>query len=337
MASASPHPFAPKLRGTLIPAVPVPFDRQGRMHRKAQERYVEYMAAQPVDGVAVWAHTGRGLYLEEALADEVLASWRRGIGPGRLLIAGAGAPAGPEQLLAAGAGPAARVAYIQKAARMAERAKGGGADAILVHPPRPFRDLPGRRRWIIDYYQALAGAGLPLIAFYLYQEAGGISFTFEELGDLFRLPAVAAIKIATLDSVCTFQNAVAFVRKEFPHLAILTGEDRFLGYSLISGAAGALIGMGAALPAFQKRLVEACLHGPAEEAIRLTRLADRFAERTFIPPLEGYIRRMLHALCVLGVIPEEAAEDPWHPPVPDPEKEAIKITVDELVRTEGGP
>ncbi|MBI4587148.1 MAG: dihydrodipicolinate synthase family protein [Planctomycetes bacterium] len=313
--------------------MPVPFDRLGRLHREAEERYVRYMAGQPIDGVAVWAHTGRGLYLEEGLADEVLDSWRRGIGPGRLLIAGAGARLGFEEA----ADPAAREAYIHNALRMAERARRGAADAILVHPPRLFRDLPGRRRWIGEYYQALAGAGLPLIAFYLYQEAGGVSFTFEELGDLFSLPAVAAIKIATLDSVCTFQNVVNFVRKEFPHLAVLTGEDRFLGYSLLSGAAGALIGMGAALPGFHKRLVEACLHGPAEEAIRLTLLADRFAERTFIPPMEGTIRRMLHALFVLGVIPEEAAEDPWHPPIPDREKEAIEVTVGEIVRTEGGP
>ena len=32
----------------------------------AQERYARWMARQPVGGVAVWAHTGRGLRLSES-------------------------------------------------------------------------------------------------------------------------------------------------------------------------------------------------------------------------------------------------------------------------------
>jgi 4-hydroxy-tetrahydrodipicolinate synthase len=37
------------------------------------------------------------------------------------------------------------------------------------------------------------------------------------------------------------------------------------------------------------------------------------AESIFVQPMEGYIRRLLWALVHLGVIPIEAANDPWGP------------------------
>ena len=52
----------------LIPAVPVPFDRDGRLHETGLARYAEWMATRSIGGVAVWAHTGRGLHLA---ADDV--------------------------------------------------------------------------------------------------------------------------------------------------------------------------------------------------------------------------------------------------------------------------
>ena len=53
------------LHNVLIPAVPVPFDAQGKIDAPAQERYARWMAQQPIEGVAVWAHTGRGRRLAE--------------------------------------------------------------------------------------------------------------------------------------------------------------------------------------------------------------------------------------------------------------------------------
>ena len=53
------------LHDVLIPAVPVPFDAQGKIDAPAQERYARWMVQQPIEGVAVWAHTGRGLRLAQ--------------------------------------------------------------------------------------------------------------------------------------------------------------------------------------------------------------------------------------------------------------------------------
>src|SRR3954469_12220684 len=88
---ATPRALADSLRGGLIPAVPVPFDTDGRIDWAAQERYVERMAGERVRGVALWAHTGRGLLLDADQRRDVLRAWRRGFR--RPIVAGVGARA----------------------------------------------------------------------------------------------------------------------------------------------------------------------------------------------------------------------------------------------------
>ena len=44
-------------------------------------------------------------------------------------------------------------------------------------------------------------------------------------------------------------------------------------------------------------------------------------------PVEGYVRRMLWALAADGVIPEDACDDPWGPPLPAAEREAVRRAV----------
>ena len=60
-----------RLDGGLIPAVPVPF-RGAEMDSAAQRNYAAWMARQPVAGVAVWAHTGRGPHLSSEARRDVL-------------------------------------------------------------------------------------------------------------------------------------------------------------------------------------------------------------------------------------------------------------------------
>src|SRR5947209_5451445 len=79
-----------RLLHALIPAVPVPFGAKGEIDRAAQEEYAAWMSKQPAAGVAVWAHTGRGLLLNREQRLQVLESWSRGLGPEKMLIAGVG-------------------------------------------------------------------------------------------------------------------------------------------------------------------------------------------------------------------------------------------------------
>jgi 4-hydroxy-tetrahydrodipicolinate synthase len=297
-----------RLEGKLFPAVPVPRQADGSLDEAAQAAYVGWMTRQPVGGAAVWVHTGRGLLISAEMRRQVLRSWREALGSERLLIAGAGAPVTEAQ-------------YDLVAVRMAEEAAAGGADALLCFPPVPYRAEPAK---IVAYHRELASVGLPLILFFLYEAAGGVTYTPEVLRDLFALPGVAGIKMATLDSVMTYQDVAALLQTEFPETVLITGEDRFLGYSLMLGARAALIGMGAAVPGPQAALVRAAVAGDAGRLVPLTQAVDDFARITFRAPMEGYIRRMLWALADTGVIPESATEDPDGPPLPPTEREEVR-------------
>ena len=282
--------LAERLDGGLIPAVPVPF-RGDEMDGAAQRTYGRWMARQPVAGVAVWAHTGRGPHLNANVRREVLDTWREAM-PDGVIIAGA------------------------RDIGMAIEARRGNADALLAFP---VREDP------IGYHRRLSRE-LPVIAFYLYEAAGGVDYDDPTLHAILELPDVIGIKVATLDSVMTFQRIAAVLRSH-PSKLLITGEDRFLGYSLLLGARAALIGMGAALPDVQADLLRARAQEDWPRFIMLSEICDRFAQTTFIDPMEGYIRRMLWAAAADGGLPADACDDPWGPPLPKDERDAVERLV----------
>ncbi|HTH64125.1 MAG TPA: dihydrodipicolinate synthase family protein [Gemmatimonadales bacterium] len=278
--------IARRLEGGLVPAVPVPF-RGKALAADAQHVYARWMATQDVAGVAVWAHTGRGPHLSVDERRTVLQTWRAAL-PNRLVIAGA------------------------SSLEMAKQAKAGGADALLAFPQA--KDPTG--------WHAALGAELPVIAFYLYEAAGGVSYGDAALHAILALPEVIGIKVATLDSVMTFQRIVALVR-EHPGKLVISGEDRFLGYSLMLGGQCALVGMGAALTDLQCALLRAHATADGGEFLHLSGLIDRFSQQTFVPPMDGYVQRMLWAMVVEGVLSSDASDDPWGPSLPESQRDAV--------------
>jgi len=272
--------------------VPVPF-RGVTIDERAQSGYAQWMATQLIAGVAVWAHTGRGPHLTSLQRQTVLDTWRRAL-PHKIIVAGANSP------------------------EMARDAKRGGADALLAFPTKADT---------VSYHEEL-GAELPVIAFYLYEAAGGVDYDAETLHQILSLQGVIGIKVATLDSVMTFQR-VAAVMRDHPDKLLITGEDRFLGYSLMMGARAALIGMAAALTDIHAALLGTFVARDAHDFMPLSERLDTFSQVTFIPPMEGYIRRMLWALAADGVIPDDACDDPWGPPWTPVERDRVRRAVRE--------
>jgi 4-hydroxy-tetrahydrodipicolinate synthase len=281
---------------------------------------VAHLAAQPIGGVAVWAHTGRGLLLTEAQREQVLTAWRLGLGADRVVIASAGAGAEARDF----------DALCLAARRMARQAADLGANALLVHPPSLLRGHPDQARLVLDYHEAVAEAGLPLILFYLYEAAGGLSYSADTLETLLNRPEVLGVKVATLDSVMTFQDIAALIRSRAPSNVLISGEDRFLGYSLMAGAEAALVGMGAACASMQVELLQAHRQGDASRFLALNRWVDDLGRHTFRAPMEGYIRRMLWCLVHQGILPAEAAHDPWGPDLDPDEFEQIGACLDRI-------
>jgi 4-hydroxy-tetrahydrodipicolinate synthase len=300
MNRGTPNSITNRLANGLIAATPVPFDENGKLHEAGHETYLRHMARQPIAGVAVWAHTGRGLMLDDDTAQRVLRDWREAL-PEKVIVAGVGSRDTNLEHATAGT------------VEMAERAARIGADALLVYPPTWLRGQSSRDQLILDHHVHVAGVGLPLILFYLYEEAGGIGYSPTVLDELLALPEVVGIKMATLDSVTTYQDVSRQVRERHPEKLFITGEDRFLGYSLRRGARAALIGMGAICCDLQAELIRAHTAGDCARFLALSDAVDLLAETIFIRPMEGYIRRLLWALVHFGVIPLEAANDPWGP------------------------
>jgi len=138
------------------------------------------------------------------------------------------------------------------------------------------------------------------------------------------------LKMATLDSVMTYQDVSRQLSVRHPEKLFITGEDRFLGYSLRCGARTALVGLGAICCDLQSDLIRANAEGNSARFLELSDLVDRLAESIFVQPMEGYIRRLLWALCHLGVIPFEASNDPWGPQLPTEEFDNLGRTLDAL-------
>jgi 4-hydroxy-tetrahydrodipicolinate synthase len=277
------------------------------------------MKSMPIAGVAVWAHTGRGLYLSEGEREEVLMHWRESL-PEGIVIAGAGCAAA----LSGDSAPTDQE-YLSRARTIAEHAKSLGANAILCHPPTRFRNLSEHdaEEAIIAYHEEISHVGLPLILFYLYEAAGGIKYSGRVLSELFKLPNVLGIKIATLDSVMTFQDLTRSIRSMHPEMLIITGEDRFLGYSLMAGADTALVGMGSALTALQAEMMNAYFAQDFGDFQYRSQWVDQFSMATFREPMEGYISRMLYALAWQGIVSREAVFDPWGPQLDESEIDAV--------------
>jgi 4-hydroxy-tetrahydrodipicolinate synthase len=270
------------------------------------------MRTQPIAGVAVWAHTGRGLHLDEVTARRVIEDWRAAL-PNRPIVAGVGTlshRSNPNRATAA------TVAMASSAAQY-------GADALLVYPPFWLNNHASRDSLIVEHHARLAELGMPLVLFFLYEAAGGVRYSLSVLDELLALPNVVGIKMATLDSVMTYQDVAAHIQTHHSDKLLITGEDRFLGYSLRKGARAALIGLGALCCDLQAELIASHLEGNAERFLTLSDLVDKLAEVLFVHPIEGYIGRILCALSQLGIIPRDAAYDPWGPALSSEEIEKI--------------
>jgi 4-hydroxy-tetrahydrodipicolinate synthase len=149
----TPDELKATLRAGLIPAVPVMFDREHRFHERAHESYIAFMSSQPIAGVAVWAHTGRGLLLDDETARLVLQQWRVGL-PDKPLLAGVGArnQSTPDDATRA-------------TLSMASAAVDYGADGLLVYPPSWLKHEEQRDSLIIKHHERLSDLGVPLVLF----------------------------------------------------------------------------------------------------------------------------------------------------------------------------
>ena len=310
-----------KIIGDILPAVPVPVLENGEIHLESQRNYVKWMNEQPVNAVAIWAHTGRGLNLSKEQRAVVFNEWRNGLDDDKIILCGVGA-----RLIDG----VSDDDYIKEAVNMAKEAKELGANLIMPYAPTLFRGRENQDEMILKYHKEIAKVGLPMVAFFLYEAAGGVTYSLELLRELFKIENVIAIKMATLDSVMTYQDVSNMIKEENSDVALITGEDRMFGYTLMRGAKGALIGLSSVYTKLQKDMVDAYFNEDYKTFIEKSELVDNLAEHTFYAPMEGYIERVLYILAEKGIISKEAVNDPYGPGVEDSERERIDKFISRL-------
>ncbi len=310
-----------KIEKSIIPAVPVPFKEDGSIDYDSQGSYVKWMNDQPIKSVALWAHTGRGLNLTKEQRENVFNSWRQGLSDDKLILCGVGA---------SGNNSITDEEYIEKAVDMAKHAKELGADMILPYAPTLFRGRDDQDEMIVKYHERIAEVGLPMILFFLYEAAGGITYSQDVLRKLFNIENVIGIKMATLDSIMTYQDVSNLIVEEYPHVSLITGEDRMFGYTIMRDAVGALVGLGSIYTQLQFDMMEAYYNGKYEKFIEKNALVEEIAEYTFYAPMEGYIERVLYILGKKGIIHMESANDPYGPGVTDEERKRIDRVIEKL-------
>ena len=280
-------------RGAVLAAVPVPIDSRGEIHDQALRHLVSSLAQSAVQGIAI----GTSPWLAGRLSDEqqamILTAWREGLSAGKFLLVSVGAPREvrrpPE--------------VIESARAVANLAASLGADALHIQPPGSFRGRPDRDRLILEYHAAIAQAGLPLLISYRRESLGGIAYGPEILAQLLARPEVLGVEITTIDGIATFQQVEALTREYAPGKLVVSGEERFLGYSLMSGADGAMVGVAAIEPSLVAELLEAYFTPDAARFLTLSARVDALARPIFRPPLEGSSIRLIQALKDRGTIP----------------------------------
>jgi 4-hydroxy-tetrahydrodipicolinate synthase len=317
-----------KLKGGLIPAVPVLLRREGVVHREAQDKYCEYMAQRDIRGVAAWVHTGRGLFLSRENREFVMSAWRHCMRGDRVVIAGVGA-----NVSGAVSSPAKLRKFFEATKEMGRHALNLGADAFLAFPPFALHPVEKHEAEIVAYHEEIASLGAPVFAFYFYEDGVGLPYSENLLRKLFAIEAVVGIKVATFDNVVTVQNIARLIEESYPDVLFVSGEDRMLPYTIMRGAVCGLVGMGSICTDLQVRLFKTYFAGKAKQFLKLAAKVDRLGEATFIEPLEGYVLRLLWALELQGIIPSEVANDPCGPSLPPEQKtrlESVLRSIGEL-------
>jgi 4-hydroxy-tetrahydrodipicolinate synthase len=294
-------------------------DTDGVVAYDALPAYAGRIAAEPIGGVAVWAHTGRGLYLSPGDRSKVLETWRQAVDVP--IVAGVGVPRSE------------MAQTLQEAAdatvAMALQAAAGGADAVMVYPLAALRDLPdGHAQAVALHERVAAESGLPLVGFYLHGEAGGYPYPPELIRDLLSLDAMLGVKTATLDRAIGCQDAIWAGRGTGKLL--ITGEDRMFGPSFMWGADTALVGIAAAQVELSAAVLRSWTSGDHTGFLTASDRLDRFAAATFYAPIEGYVQRMLWAAVWEGLIPQDAAHDPYGPELPAAERDVVIRCLEDL-------
>jgi len=281
----------------LIPATVTPLTGDFALDLPALRSYIRWLTGfQGVKALAVDMDTGEGPHLSREERRQVLEAYAEEV-QGRMPLL-AGIPA----------------RYTAEAVELARDAASAGASGLVVFPIPAFagESLPPELPY--EYHAAIARAtALPLVLFQLQPALGGVIFTPDILRRLLEIDQVVAIKEASFDRG-RFDETARLVAAAPRRIALLTGNDNFILDSFLSGADGALIGLGTVAVAEQVDMITKAKAGDEAGARRIEEaVVGPLAEVLFARPVRNYRARIKETLRLLGVIPNATVRPPLLP------------------------
>lgn len=297
----------------IIPAIACPFTREHRIDEPALRRLASWLAGQPgVVAIMTNGHTGEVFSLqahERAEVTRIVAAEVRGKVPVISSIVCEG------------------LADAREHARMAKEA---GAQGLDVMPPHHWLRFGCRPAHVRDYFEAVAQAGLDLIA-HVYPAWTRASYSTATMVELAQLPFVRAFKTGQRD-MNKYAADIRAVRAADPTKAILTCHDEYLLASMVQGVDGALVGFATFIPGLINDLWEAVKAGDLHRAMKVQDLIMPIKDAVYgggEPTGEAHAR-MKMGMYLAGVI-----DDPTvRPPTEAPDENETRI-LREAVRQAG--
>jgi len=306
MTSASPLPF----HGCL-PANLLPFTADLDIDEPAYRRHLRWLAdTVGVTGIVANGHAAEVSSLNRAERKRALAIALDEVGGAVPVIAGVYADG------------------TQEAIELARDAAALKASGLLVFPPTLFMwGAQLKPDMVLRHFSAIADAvDLPLVVFE-YPLASGIGYSPETLGELCKIPSVAAVKDWS-NEIVAFEKNLRAVRASGRSVAMLSAFTMSLMSTFLLGADGCISGMGSVTADLQTALFAAVQAGDLAEARAINERLAPLVAVFYAPPFVDMHNRMKEALVMLGRIPAAHVRPPLTP-VSEDERHRIRLALRE--------
>ncbi|MCZ8511694.1 4-hydroxy-tetrahydrodipicolinate synthase [Paenibacillus filicis] len=202
------------LHGVMVPIV-TPFDHRGNLDIESFEGLVQRLVSRGIHGLVINGTTGESPVIESQELESLIVSARKVMATSQVIP------------LIVGTGSNDTSATIIRTAQ----AKSLGADAALV--VTPYYNRPSQQG-IIQHYQALAEAELPIILYDIPHRTG-VSLEVETVKTIMKMDHVIGLKEGTGNIQRVFKLARSISKP------LLCGEDVLFFASLCCGAKGGIL------------------------------------------------------------------------------------------------